>query len=243
MIVARYLFKSSLIATLMVLMVLMILQGFITFLGELNDMGMGDYHAWQAMQYVLLCVPYELQKCLPMALLLGHLMGLGALARQHEILVLNVAGLSRLRILTIAFVGALIMVLCLSFVIECVAPKGRHMAKQLKLVATTQGQTLQTTYGTWVRHHNTYIHIEKIRPGKQLAGITWYDFDNQHRIQRASYAATAHYEEGHWLLSQVRETIFTTDNVQVTEQASRMWPIKLNPKFLLADSVNPDELS
>ena len=243
MIVARYLFKSSFVSTLMVMAVLIILQGFITFLGELNDMGMGDYHAWQAMQYVLLCVPYELQKCLPMALLLGHLLGLGALARHHEILVLSVSGMSQLRILKIAFMGALIIVLGISLMVECVAPKGRHLAKRLKLVATSQGQTLRTHYGTWVRHNNNFIHIEKILPGKQLAGITWYELDKEHRIQRASYAAEAHYGQGHWVLSQLRETIFTNDSVHIHEEVSRIWAIKLNPKFLLADTVNPDELS
>ena len=241
--ITRYLFKSSLIATLAVIAVLMVLQGFMIFLGELKDMGVGDYHAWQALQYVLFCAPYELQKCLPMALLLGHLLGLGALARHHEILILFVSGMSRLAILRKAFLGALLMVLCISMVTEIIVPKGRHLAKRLKAVATTQGQTLHTHYGTWVRYHNYFIHIDNIVAAKQLQGITWYEFDNQHRIKRAAYAENAHYQHDHWQLSELRETIFSDDVIHINEQASSAWVVNLNPKFLMADSVDPGEMS
>ena len=243
MIVARYLFKSSVAATLIVLAVLLMLQGFITFLSELKDMGAGDYHALQALQYVVLCAPYELQKCLPMALLLGHLLGLGSLAHHREILVLRVAGLSCLRILKIAFVGALVMVICISTATEIIAPKGRHLAKLLKTVATTQGQTLQTHYGTWVRYHNYFVHIEKIISDKKLEKVTWYEFDKEHRIHRASDADVAQYQQGQWHLKNLRETYFENETIRIAEQPSAVWQIKLNPKFLLADAVPADEMS
>ncbi|MEO8223694.1 MAG: LptF/LptG family permease, partial [Gammaproteobacteria bacterium] len=89
-----YLFRTILGTTGLVLAVLLSLGAFIEFVGQLNDIGVGDYRLQDALIYVLLQMPSVVAQMLPIATLLGALLGLGSLASRSELIVLQAAGVS-----------------------------------------------------------------------------------------------------------------------------------------------------
>jgi len=67
----RYITKTVIGGTLMVLLVLGSLFVFIDFVSELNDVGTGLYHVFEAGIFVLLSLPRRLYEIFPTAVLIG----------------------------------------------------------------------------------------------------------------------------------------------------------------------------
>ena len=76
----RYLFRTVATATAVALLVLLLLELFLSLLVELEDVGKGHYDFVAVMRYLLLIQPQRLYEMFPMALLVGGLLGMGALA-------------------------------------------------------------------------------------------------------------------------------------------------------------------
>ena len=74
-IVGRYLFTTILGTTAMVLAVLGGLGSFIEMVGQLDDIGVGGYGMVSAIAWVLMKLPTVLVQLLPIAVLLGALLG------------------------------------------------------------------------------------------------------------------------------------------------------------------------
>ena len=62
-----YVFKAILEMTLIVLFVFVALSGFVDFVGQINDIGIGDYGVNQAIQYTLLKLPSSIFQLMPIA--------------------------------------------------------------------------------------------------------------------------------------------------------------------------------
>jgi len=90
----RYLGRSILSTSLLVLVTLIALAGVFAFIAELEDVGKGHYTPGVAAQYVLLTLPGVGYLLFAPAVLLGSLLGLGALATNSELTVMRAAGVS-----------------------------------------------------------------------------------------------------------------------------------------------------
>ena len=77
----RHIVRAILLHTLMVAAVLLALTMMFTFLGEQDDIGVGTYEVGDAFVFTLLSVPQQLFEGLPIAALIGAILGLGGLAR------------------------------------------------------------------------------------------------------------------------------------------------------------------
>ena len=77
---------------------LLALGALFLFIGQQDDIGVGNYTAADALLYVLLNLPEQAWQLLPIAALIGSLMGLGTLARGSEITVIRATGISPVRI-------------------------------------------------------------------------------------------------------------------------------------------------
>ncbi len=88
----QYLMRTILASTALVLVVLLALAGLFEFIAELDDTR-GDYQTPRVILYTLLRLPQLAFEMLPVAALIGALLGLGALAANSEIVVMRSAGL------------------------------------------------------------------------------------------------------------------------------------------------------
>ena len=91
---ARYIGRTVLLNTLLVLLVLVALSALFSFIRELDDVGKGDYSVKTALIYILLRMPGSAYELFPSSVLLGSLLGLGAMASHSELIVMRSAGIS-----------------------------------------------------------------------------------------------------------------------------------------------------
>ncbi len=77
-----YLGKTLLSTILVVGLILMSIEMLVTFIGELGNIGTGSYGILQALRFVILDMPFQLNDLFPMAGLVGSLVAMGLLASQ-----------------------------------------------------------------------------------------------------------------------------------------------------------------
>ena len=190
-IVAKHVTKTTALAMLGATAVLSGLQVLFTYLGELGSLKEG-YGALDALWHVLWGAPGYLYEILPIAALIGAVLGLGTLASNSELIVMRAAGISLWRIVGWVVRSALILVV-LSFALsEWVIPYTNERAESVKKHRSVA--ELGEVKGYWTRMPN-------VRPvvGPGLAGcctvvsvagvvclsvIGWgfaHDWDGEHR--------------------------------------------------------------
>ena len=106
----RYIGSHVLLAILTVLGIIVGLALLFAFIDELGDVK-GSYGTLHAAVYVLLTTPSRIYEMLPMAALIGCLIGLGTLASSSELTIMRAAGVSLGRIVLAVMKPMLLLLL------------------------------------------------------------------------------------------------------------------------------------
>ena len=106
----RYIVRAILAPVAVVLAVLLTLGGVYLFQQQQDDIGQGSYTSADAFVHVLLNLPDQAWELLPLAALVGSLLGLGSLARGSEITVIRAGGVSPVRIAGSALIAAVLLI-------------------------------------------------------------------------------------------------------------------------------------
>lgn len=240
----RYYLTRTVIGTiLLVILALMGLQLFILFLGQLSDIGKGEYGLLQAAHYVLLSLPQQLYQLFPMAGLLGILLGLGVLANHSELIVMQAAGVSIRRITWIVLQSAIAMIVLVTLVGELAAMPAKRVGDQQKTLAISSGKALPTGRGTWIRDGQHFLHIRTIVSAEHLIGISRYTFNKAQQLISASYADHAYYEPPHWVFFNVQESRISPKAVSSQHQDKIIWDLSLSPQALKMTTIEPRDMS
>ena len=93
-----YIGRTIIATSSLVLATFVGLSAIIKYVEQLRKVGEGTYDLVQALLYVLLSIPRDIEMFFPMAALLGALIGLGMLASSSELVVMQAAGFSKLDI-------------------------------------------------------------------------------------------------------------------------------------------------
>ena len=180
-VLTRYIASTILASTALVLAVLLALYTFIDFVTELEDLGKGEYGLAEIARYISLSMPKRIYELLPIAALLGSVVGLGNLASQSELVVMRAAGLSMGKINSAVILVAVVLFIVALFMGEVVRPITEQKAQTFQSLAQTGTVSMQSNYGFWTRDGNHFNHIEYILPNGQFKGISIYQFDDQQR--------------------------------------------------------------
>ena len=237
----RYIARSVLSTIGLAIGLLMGLFIFVLFVAELPDIGKGGYGAWQALQYVILCMPAQAYQFFPMAALVGCLMGLGTLAGHSELIVMRAAGVTIGQILLSIMRTAFILAIAIGIMGEVGAPWLSHHAKVRKEQQQQRDQSITTAHGIWVRDKNAFIRINSIMPHHMLSGITIYLFNEQHQIRKAQFAKAAIKQDGQWQLEDITESDFTDNQITQHHFDTLAWHVEVDPNLL--GSNNSSNLS
>lgn len=238
-----YIGKAVIGGAFLVMCVLLALFVFIEFIGELDKVGRGDYGPWEAFRYVLLSVPRLSYELMPMAALLGSLIGLGVLAGNNELIVMRAAGISHARITWAALKAGLLLLLFAVWVGEWVVADAEQSAVNLRAGALAGGGALRTVDGFWTRDATDFINVRSVQPGGRLVGVYIYEFDDARELRRISSARSATYDRGQWHLEQVRRSVIGRDGVTTEQLPSLTWRSQLRPDLLDIVAVRPASLS
>lgn len=239
----RYLFRAVASATLVALLVLLLLELFISLLVELQGVGKGNYSFADAISYLLLIQPQRLYALFPMALLVGSLLGMGALASSSELTVMRAAGLSLIRLTTATLITGLILSSAVLFIGEFIAPPLKQFASQQRALAQGQSRDIRGGRGFWVRDQDYFIHVQAVLPGVRLANIHIFQLNENAELQAVTAAETAQHEQDSWVLEKVQRSIINEQEVHAENISSITVTSAVNPQILEVLAIDPDELS
>ena len=199
-ILQRYIAQAILTSTVLVLLVLLGLYTFMDFIVELEDIGKGQYQLTDVLAYLALSMPKRIYELLPIAALLGSVLGLGNLASQSELVVMRAAGISIKGInKAVMFVAIGLMLLAL-FIGEVIRPPAEQSARELQSMAQTGTVGSRSDNGFWTRDGTHFNHINRILPDCRFAGVSIYEFDDQNRLRVVTKAQEANYDGEQWTL-------------------------------------------
>jgi lipopolysaccharide export system permease protein len=243
--IANYLRGTVLRSILLVVVLIAGMQVFVLSIGELDEIGRGDYGIWQALLHVLLQLPYQMVLFFPMACCAGCILGLGRLAESSELVVIRTAGVSVLQITRMVLGMAIWLVLVMALVGEFVVPKAVAWSERTKAYQVSGGQALATQKGLWIRmpDKNQFVQIETVSSEGELRGLTIYDFNNKLRLSKVTHAKHAVYQGGYWLLQDVASTQLSEEQSTANHQASGVWRAALKPGVILSGQMEPASLS
>ena len=237
-----YICKSVVLAILAVLGVVVSLALLFAFIDELGDVK-GDYDLLEAAGYILLTTPRRIYEMLPMAALIGCLIGLGSLASSSELTVMRAAGVSLNRIVWAVMKPMLVIMLAGVMIGEYLAPWSENLAQANRSLAQGGGEAQSAKHGVWHRQGDEFIHINSVQPGGLLYGVTRYRFDEARQLVSASFARRAQFRDGHWQLDEVSTTRFLERTTRVDNQPGERWDVELTPELLSTVVLEPDSLS
>uniref|UniRef100_A4XY57 Permease YjgP/YjgQ family protein n=1 Tax=Ectopseudomonas mendocina (strain ymp) TaxID=399739 RepID=A4XY57_ECTM1 len=239
----RYIGAQVFFAILTVLGIILGLALLFAFIDELSDLNKGDYGLGQALWYVLLTAPRRAYEMLPMAALIGCLIGLGTLASNSELTIMRAAGVSIGRIVWAVMKPMLVLMLAGILIGEYVAPLTENQAQADRALAQGGGAAQSSKRGMWHRQGQEYVHINAVQPGGLLLGVTRYRFDDERRLQSASFARRAEHRGDHWVLRNVQTTFLHDNRSEVVNQREERWDIELSPQLLSTVVMEPESLS
>ena len=234
----------TLVGTISVtLSVLIGLSALIKFVEQLRKLGEGEYDVILAAVYVVLSLPRELELFVPMATLLGGLVGMGVLASNSELVVMQASGLSRWNIISSAMKSAVVMILAVMAVGEWVTPFAESKAKEVRTEAISGGSLFSSDQLVWAKDGEHFVSIGQVVTREQLRDITIYNFDNALKLKDITFAHEGFFEGNVWFLSDVSTTTFTDKQVSVAHENKQRWNSSLTPDKLGIVAVKPEALS
>ena len=241
-ILSQYMMRTIVMSTLMVLVVLLALAGLFEFIGELDDTR-ADYQTAQAVLYTAFRLPNLAFAMLPIAVLMGSLLGLGALAGNSEIIVMRSAGLSvRELAMMVGLTGGLLLIFT-ALLGEFIGPPLDTFARNMRMEARSELADDRLGPEAWVKDGSIYLHLERVSPELQFGSLYLFKFDGD-RLQSIAVAENSGIDENDtWILENLRETQFQNDGVQVTQSSRVIETFELNSNLLGTSLAKPLSLS
>lgn len=244
----RYIGRSILVTTLLVLLTLVGLAGIFGFIGELEDVGNGRYTVGRAAQYTLLTLPGMTYLLFAPSVLLGSLLGLGALASNSELIVMRASGVSIARIIrSVLYTGLLLMGL-VALIGETLMPWAERRAESLRLAALEERLSLEGDEGLWVRSGPRFVNITTVMPDFTLLELNIHEFEAG-RLRRAIAASQAVLDANAWMLRDVQITTLDDRGSRVENVSEVAWAAIAGDDSTLVDasvltnlSISPENL-
>ena len=241
-IVAKHVTKTTLLAMLGATAVLASLQILFTYLGELSDLKQG-YTAWNALQYVLWGAPRYLYEILPIAALIGAVLGLGSMASNSELIVMRAAGISLWRIVGWVMRSAMLLVVLSFLLTQFVIPYTNEQAKSVKSHRSVAA--LWEVKGYWTREGQRFIYIDYANSQGTLKQVQVVDFDENYRMKSLLNSEEGQFfKEGQWnLKNSAQVNLLDNGQAQVVNKNQQDLALALQPKYVHMVTINPEDLA
>ena len=240
----RYIAREVSAAILLVLAAFLALFSFFDMITEVKSVGQAGYQLHHAIAFVVLEMPGRVYELMPVAVLIGALYALSALARHSEITVLRSSGMSTANLLLGLFQVAVVIALLTFVVGEVVAPPCERMAQQMRLTAKGKAVGKELRSGFWVKDERRFINVQTVLPDTRLKGVRVYDFDENANLRTVTEAAEGAYlPPASWRLSGVVQTVLHGDRSEIVKMPDMEWQSALNPDILSVLMVSPERMS
>lgn len=242
-ILSQYMMRAIVATTALVLLVLLALAGLFEFIAELDDTR-GDYQTPQAVLYTLLRMPQLAFEMLPVAALIGALVGLGGLAGGSEIIVMRSAGLSILRLSGMVALTGFTLLIFTGLLGEFIGPPLDYYARNMRMESRFRQDDDGFGKATWVKDGSVILHLERVSTEFDFGSIYLFRFNEANELEAIAQAENSGIGfNDQWILQNFRETRFHDDGVQVVASSLIVESFDIDAEVLGISLVKPQSLS
>lgn len=229
--------------TFLTLAVFISVSGIIKFVEQMKAVGRGGFEMSHAALFVLYSIPRDLEIFFPMSALVGGLIGLGMMASNSELVVMQAAGLSRFNIIKSVMKTAGVLILLSMAVGEWLAPPGESAARALRAQAISGGSLISSSSGIWAKDGDNFVNIGEVETEGKLKHVQIYRFNENLELASYTNAKSAVYADNSWTLEGVENTTVGSTQIERNQQETQPWPSTLTPDKLGVVTVKPESLS
>jgi len=242
--VRGYLGRSLFATTGLVLAVLLSLGLFIEFVGQLDDVGVGAFGILQGFAYALMKTPDMAFRMLPMAVLLGALLGFGALAGASELVALRAAGASPFALGRAVIAASAVLALVGFSLGFQLAPPLERFSRQYRTFSMHGPSGLASSESAWVRDGNVIMNMSQLGDPSQMSGVWLFRWKGPGEIESVARADSASLSDGdEWTLQNYAETRFAESGTSVRRERRYAENTGLSADLLGLSVVRSEALS
>jgi lipopolysaccharide export system permease protein len=239
-----YLVGAVLRGVATVLAVLVAVTSVIELVGQLNDVGTGEYGLRQAVTFIGLRIPRTIFNTLPIAALIGALLSLGNLAVHRELIVMRASGVSSWQLLSaVGLAGAMLAVLMV-LLGESLAPSLGAYANEMRTRAMHEELAVANGQSTWLRDGDRIVSLR--RQAGDLGyggGVLLFELGPGQSLKEIARADSADVDvNNRWVLANYAETSFEEGGIAVRSERVSRESHGLNPDLLELSVVREDLL-
>jgi len=238
----KYIASSVLWAFLVVAVVLLGLDFALTFIDQIKNVN-DNYTVQSLLQVILYRMPGKLAEYIPVASLIGSLMGLGTLAATSELTVMRAAGMPIWRIGVAACQPILLVSLIGMGISEFIAPVAQQKANLIEKFQNQETGNFSLTGGVWLKADNNFVYIDAADSKGKLYNIQIFAPQGQQLKYIKTAASAEHTNDTEWQLNDVTETTFAGDHIEKKSMKHSEWKVSIKPEHLFLASQEPDSLS
>jgi lipopolysaccharide export system permease protein len=179
----------------------------------------------------------------PAGALIGALLGIGMLARSHELTVMRASGMSKLRLGAAVLASAALLVAIALLIGEFLAQPLGQLADEQKAIAKYSNMSFAGA-GAWIRDGDTILSVQNRSSAAEFGGMLIFELTPDNRlaaIARAERATAAGPQS--WLLRNYAESRFVDDSVTSQRVAQQPLHTAAGADFLRLVNTDSAELS
>lgn len=207
-ILERYIARAVIGGVLLSLVVLVALLSLAALVGELDDVGDGQYGILDAIEVVGLTAPQRAFELFAVSALIGGIVGLGGLATGHELLVMRAAGVSPVRIVVAVLKAAMPLLVLMVILAEFIAPPLGQEAERKKRVAVRGPEAAMTEEALWLEDGASLVRVGAVGGGRSLDDVHVFRFDADGNLEEVLRARSATILAGRrWRLLDVQRSV------------------------------------
>jgi lipopolysaccharide export system permease protein len=215
----------------------------IELVGQLNDVGSGEYGMREALSYVALRIPRNVFETMPAAALIGSLLSLGNLAVHRELVVMRASGISPWQLLSAVGLAGFGLAVLMALLGESLAPSLGAYASQLRTQAV-QDVDLADGQSTWLKEGDVIFGLHR-QAGEfgYGGGVLLFELGPEHALTKIARADSAEVDSrNQWVLANYAETSFAPTEIRAHTERESVQSYSLNPDVLALSVVREDLL-
>ena len=206
----RYITKTLLSFTLIVLLIWISVYSFFNFLEEINSVGRADYTSFQAMKYIALKMPDVIYNHATAVILLGCVLGMGHLATTNQLVVIRISGISILKMTIFTIKIALYFVFFTIIIGEFIVPFSTAYAEKERSKALGISSVSSNQEGFWIKDGENFINVKKNLDGKLFMDVNIFQRSQSDSIKSVTSAENAKFDGNS--LQMINSNIYNIDN-------------------------------
>jgi len=192
------------------------------------------------LRYMVLRLPFMFQEVAPFAVLAGAIFTFGQLARNSELVVMRISGMSLFEIFRRTLPVALAFAALDLIVTDQVTPRAEQSLAEWLSATAPGGAAKAKPAPKWFRIDGNVVTVTSASPdGKLLHGVTVYQRDVRRALVRRMEASTATPQAGGWRLHDAKVTDLGPTRADTISVGAMDWRTTLRPSDtarLFADS-------